>query len=95
MNISCAIRSCEMPVKYQVDGDIFREITKKWLFAYVDEFRIVARVRETDHVGNLIEKFQLNDGRVFSRRIQTSRAGSREVIKNHITVPRFVTQNLK
>lgn len=65
-----------MSVKYQVDGDIFREITEKWLSAYVKEYRIRARVFETDQAGNIIENFQLNDGRVFTRQIPVSRASS-------------------
>ena len=58
-----------MAIKYQVDGDIFREITEKWLFAYVKEYRIKARVFETDQAGNMVENFQLNDGRVFTRQV--------------------------
>lgn len=56
-----------MPVSYQVDGNTFREITSKWLFAYVSEYLIKARRFDTDEAGNQIEHFQLNDGRVFSR----------------------------
>ena len=29
-----------MPKKYEVDGNVFREITEKWPFAYVSEFLI-------------------------------------------------------
>ena len=60
-----------MSIKYQLDGDIFREITTNWLCANVKEYLVKARVVETDHAGNIIENFQLNDGRVFTRQIQT------------------------
>lgn len=58
-----------MTVKYQVDGDIFREITEKWPFAYVREFLIRSRRLSTDRAGNKIESFQISDGRIFTRRI--------------------------
>jgi len=61
-----------MPVKYQIDGDIFQEITENWLYVYVKEYKIKARMVETDQVGNIIENFQINDGRVFTRQIQKS-----------------------
>jgi len=70
-----------MDVKYQVDGDIFREITGNWLCAFVKEFVIVARTSETDHAGNTIEYFKLNDGRVFSREIQAAHAENTEDTK--------------
>lgn len=56
-----------MAVRYQVDGDIFREITPNWLCASINEFLIKARQVATDQTGNTIEYFQLNDGRVFTR----------------------------
>jgi hypothetical protein len=56
-----------MGMKYEVDGNIFREINEKWPFAYVSEFLIKARAIQTDEAGNRIEVFQLNDGRCFSR----------------------------
>lgn len=58
-----------MAVKYQVDGNIFREITPNWLCASVSEFFIKARRIATDQTGNTIEYFQLNDGRVFERQV--------------------------
>ena len=60
-----------MSVKYQLDGDVFREITANWLCANVKEYIVKARVVDTDQAGNIIENFQLNDGRVFTRQIQT------------------------
>ena len=44
-----------MAIKYQVDGDIFREITEKWPFAYVSEHLIRARGYSMDWTGNQIE----------------------------------------
>jgi len=58
-----------MAVRYQVDGDIFLEITPNWLCASINEFLIKARQVATDQTGNTIEYFQLNDGRVFTRPI--------------------------
>ncbi|MBI5839347.1 MAG: hypothetical protein HZB19_04530 [Chloroflexi bacterium] len=63
-----------MPKKYEVDGNIFREITEKWPFAYVSEFLIKARALETDQAGNKVELMQLNDGRVFSRAVPEQQA---------------------
>jgi len=56
-----------MSIKYQVDGNIFREITEKWLCADVSEYLIKARRIETDSAGNKIEKYLLNDGRIFTK----------------------------
>ena len=56
-----------MSIKYQVDGNIFREITEKWLCANVSEYLIKARRIETDSAGNEIENYLLNDGRMFSK----------------------------
>ena len=56
-----------MSIKYQVDGNIFREITEKWPFANVSEYLIKARGIETDSAGNEIENYLLNDGRMFSK----------------------------
>jgi hypothetical protein len=56
-----------MSIKYQVDGNIFREITEKWLCANVSEYLIKARGIETDSAGNKIENYLLNDGRMFSK----------------------------
>ena len=82
-----------MAVKYQVDGNIFREITEKWLFAYVKEYRIKARVFETDQAGNMVENFQLNDGRFFTRTIPVTRASDTgEETKARIPVPRLAPQ---
>ena len=56
-----------MAVQYQVDGNIFREISANWLCAYVSEFLIKARKLDTDQAGNTVEHLQLNDGRIFTR----------------------------
>lgn len=58
-----------MAVQYQIDGNIFSEITTNWLCAYVSEFLIKARQFYTDQAGNTVEHLQLNDGRVFTRRV--------------------------
>ncbi|MEW6028383.1 MAG: hypothetical protein ACOYZ8_10540 [Chloroflexota bacterium] len=86
-----------MAVKYQVDGDIFREITEKWPFAYVSEHLIRARKYGTDQAGNQIEYFQLSDGRVFERavtrsqvRAATSEPKTRPVFQRQVSQP--VTQ---
>jgi hypothetical protein len=62
-----------MAVKYQVDGNVFLEIKTNWLCASVNEFLIQARQLDTDQAGNTIEYFQLNDSRVFTRQIPSSR----------------------
>lgn len=62
-----------MAIKYEIDGDIFREIDVKFLIAYVKEYLITARMIQTDADGNKIEFFQLNDGRWFSRRVAPHR----------------------
>jgi hypothetical protein len=56
-----------MSVQYQIDGNIFREITSHWLCASVKESLIKAR--QTD-AANAVEYVQLSDGRVFSRSMQ-------------------------
>lgn len=62
-----------MAVKYEIDGDIFREVNVKFLVAYVNEYLITARAIQTDAAGNKSEIFQLNDGRWFSRSITPPR----------------------
>jgi hypothetical protein len=62
-----------MAIKYEIDGDIFREIDVKFLVAYVNEYLITARTIQTDASGNKVEFFQLNDGRWFSRTITPHR----------------------
>jgi hypothetical protein len=44
-----------MAVQYQVDGNIFSEITTNWLCAHVREFLIKARQLGTDQAGNAVE----------------------------------------
>jgi hypothetical protein len=58
-----------MSVKYEVDGDIFREMSGNWLYVRVKEYLITARKIETDQDGSTSEYFLLNDGRVFTRKI--------------------------
>ena len=57
-----------MSVQYQIDGNIFREITSHWLCASVKESLIKARQTDT---ANAVEYVQLSDGRIFSRSMQT------------------------
>jgi len=59
-----------MTIQYQVDGNIFQEITSNWLCAYVNEYLIKARRLDTDQAGNTVEHFQLNDGRMFTRLVR-------------------------
>jgi len=56
-----------MAIKYQIEGNIFREIKTNWLCASINEFLIKIRKTDTDQEGAVIEYLQLNDGRVFSR----------------------------
>lgn len=58
-----------MAVRYQIDGDIFREITPHWLCASINEFLIKFRKTDVDQTGATVEHLQLNDGRVFTRLI--------------------------
>ena len=58
-----------MSVKYEVDGNIFREMSGNWLSVRVKEYLITARKIETDQNGITSEYFLLNDGRVFTRKI--------------------------
>ena len=63
-----------MAVQYQIDGNIFREITTNWLCASVNEFLIKARQFYTDPAGNTVEYVQLNDSRVFTRQVSSPEA---------------------
>mgnify|MGYP001566466690 CR=1 FL=1 len=58
-----------MAVRYQIDGDIFREITPHWLCASINEFLIKVRKTDVDQTGATVEHLQLNDGRIFTRLI--------------------------
>jgi hypothetical protein len=84
-----------MSVKYQIDGDIFQEITVKWLFAYVREFLIQKRTYETDQAGNLIEYFQLNDGRIFSKLVSAPQVNSAGESQIYARVPRYAVQRVE
>lgn len=61
-----------MSIKYEVDGNIFREMSGNWLYVRVKEYLITARKMETDQDGSMSEYFLLNDGRVFTREISVS-----------------------
>ena len=61
-----------MAVRYQIDGDIFREITPHWLCASINEFLIKVRKTDVDQTGATVEHLQLNDGRIFTRLIALS-----------------------
>jgi len=63
-----------MTVQYQIDGNIFREITTNWLCATVNEFLIKARQLDVNQAGNSIEYVQLNDGRIFTRPVPSFQA---------------------
>ena len=81
-----------MAIKYEVNGDIFREINEKFLVAYVNEYLIKDRVFQTDAAGNKVEFFQLNDGRCFSRIITPHRESA--VVRESAppaTIPQRVT----
>jgi len=84
-----------MSVKYQIDGDIFQEITVKWLFAYVREFRIQKHAYETDQTGNLIEYFQLNDGRIFSKLVFAPQTNFSIRSRIHAHAPRYAVQRVE
>lgn len=81
-----------MAIKYEIDGDIFREINEKFLVAHVNEYLIKARMLQTDAAGNKVEFLQLNDGRCFSR-IITPRHESAVARKptHPATIPQRVT----
>ena len=84
-----------MSVKYQINGDIFQEIAEKWLFAYVREFLITKRVYETDQAGSVIEYFQLNDGRIFSRLVSAPQVDAASKSKIHTRAPRYAVQRVE
>ena len=65
-----------MAVQYEIDGDIFREMTINWLCACTKEFLIKARQFDTNQAGETVEYVQLNDGRVFTRMIPNVQTGN-------------------
>ena len=77
-----------MAVRYQIDGDIFREITPHWLCASINEFLIKARKTSVDQAGAVVEYVQLNDGRVFTRPVYS--AQTLGIPKSSNTLPRKV-----
>jgi hypothetical protein len=88
-----------MSVKYQVDGDIFREITTNWLCASISEFLIKIRKTELDQDGAVIEFLQLTDGRVFSRpvpvlqAVNVSRARNTRMRNTRLAIHDAITQS--
>jgi hypothetical protein len=84
-----------MSIKYQVDGNIFREINEKWLCANISEYLIKARGIETDSAGNEIENYLLNDGRMFSK-VLTGQQASNVMgeSKSHLQPARRVVPGL-
>ena len=84
-----------MSIKYQVDGNIFREITEKWLCANVSEYLIKARRIETDSAGNKIENYLLNDGRMFTKVLTGQQASNvTGETKSHLNPARRVVSSL-
>ena len=75
-----------MSVKYEVDGNVFREMRGNWLAVRVKEYLIVARKIERDQAGNVSEYFQLNDGRVFTRQIS---APNPRTLRAQTSMPRL------
>ena len=85
-----------MPTKYQINGDIFLEITEKWPFAYVKECLIRAREYIVDSAGNKKEYLQLSDGRVFTRSVAGMQFGSAvQDARSQITVPRLAVSQIR
>ena len=78
-----------MSVKYEVDGNIFREMNGNWLAVRVKEYLIVARKVEKDQAGNVSEYFQLNDGRVFTRLISAPSASGANASQTQMSMPRL------
>jgi hypothetical protein len=81
-----------MATQYQIDGDIFREITPHWLCATISEFLIKARKTDIDQDGTVVEYVQLNDGRIFSRpacSVQATDASRKSSVR-----PRTMRQSL-
>ncbi len=83
-----------MAVKYEIDGNIFREVNVKFLVAYVNEYLITARAIQVDAAGNKSELVQLNDGRWFSHALPPPRrvATAKESIPP-ARIPQHVTDS--
>ena len=79
-----------MSAKYQVDGNIFREITGNWLCASFSETLIKVRRIETDSAGNKIERYLLNDGRMFIKVLTRQQASNVMGELKHLTPVRRV-----
>jgi hypothetical protein len=78
-----------MSIKYEVDGDIFREMSGNWLYVRVKEFIITARKIETNQDGSISEYFLLNDGRVFTRRIAVPNTSDVKPSQAQTSVPQL------
>ena len=83
-----------MSVKYEIDGDIFREMSGNWLAVRVKEFLIKARKIETDQDGNVSEYFQLNDGRIFTRQVPASQTTGASVPEKQANVIQLAVKTL-
>jgi hypothetical protein len=86
-----------MAVQYEIDGNVFREITTNWLCAYVKEFLIKARQIDTNQAGDTVEHVQLNDGRVFTRLVDNAQSvnvskASNALLWNTRAIDQSITQ---
>jgi len=81
-----------MSIKYEVVGDIFREMSGNWLYVRVKEYLITARKTETDQDGNISEYFQLEDGRVFTREIPAPNASGAKTSQAQTSVPQLTVK---
>jgi hypothetical protein len=81
-----------MSVKYEVDGDIFREMNGNWLYVRVKEYLITARKIEKDQDGNTSEYFQLNDGRVFTRKIPAPNTSDAKASPAQASMPQLAVK---
>lgn len=81
-----------MSIKYEIDGDIFREMSGSWLYVRVKEYLITARKIETDQDGNISEYFQLNDGRVFTRQIPAPKSSDAKTTQAQTSMPQLAVK---
>ena len=81
-----------MSIKYEVDGDIFREMSGNWLYVRVKEYLITARKTETDQDGNISEYFQLNDGRIFTRQIPAPNTSGVKTSQAQASMPQLAVK---
>lgn len=83
-----------MSVKYEIDGDIFREMSGTWLFVRVKEYLIKVRKVETDQAGNVSEYFQLNDGRIFTRKIPAAQTAGEKASHTQARVTQLAVKTI-